>query len=227
MPLATSVIVSMSLAFGRDWISVDSDHVPDAAPMITIDKDAFARFTPEPADEITVYSPNWCAACKTWKAKLGDGDAITRLKWVDSTPNFRPAKETYPVFYHAKNSKQLIGPIPETMDGLRSAFGIKPAPQTHVAAIDAGSVSRALIDDLAWFFRSDGKPRVFGPLSMTVPRNNGAAWETVGNVTTIKLTKPVRISMGLVSKDVTTVTYDEKRVTLVLDWMPDLSLEVK
>lgn len=214
-----------------DWFSAGAD-VP--MPVIHIDETALqsvAAVEQQPQD-IIVFSPSWCPHCKPYIASAKTPEWL-RLVVVESEAPRELGITSYPSLYHRESNQKIeIGRngwrmLPTDLEVAATAFGIERKQQQAVGAVSVGTIDRSMLDNALWFFRSDGKPRKIGPITMTVPRDNGADWATVGEVTTIKLRKPVNVSWGLISSDVSTVSYDGRSVTLVLPDLPDISLRVK
>lgn len=226
--------VLMSMLMADRFVITEQLPSDDVAAAIRIDESALQSVQPveQQAEEIIVFSPSWCPHCKPYIASVQPSEWL-KLVVVESEAPRELGITSYPSLYHRESNQKIeIGRngwrmLPTDLEVAAKAFGIERKQQQAVGAVSVGTLDKSMLDNVLWFFRSDGKPRKIGPITMTVPKDNGADWSTVGEVTTIKLRKPVNVAWGMISSDVSTVTYDGRSVTLVLPYLPDISLRVK
>lgn len=186
----------------------------------------------DPPETLILYSPTWCAACKVYAAKVGDGDGQTRIEVRETEAHFTP--RSYPVLYSERLGKQLSNP-PTDMREIRKAFGIEDKAVANYSGVNAGEIDRALVDAAMQLFRprdaslqfGNDEIRYAGPVTFIVPKNIGAKSQTVGEVTTLRFTPKPRIRWGVIDQQIDGLKYDGKKVSIELPWMPDLDLDVK
>jgi len=183
--------------------------------------------------ELTGYAPAWCIACPAYMARLGNGDSLTRIRWVKSEAPFTPP--AYPCLHDPTTNKMLCGSsISDTMDRIRQSFGIVPKTEGHVAALNVGKVPRSSVT-LFLDVLGDRGNRVQGPKPYTrelplgiatMPAGSETRWQRTGDVVRIDFTKRPRWQLGPVNQDLAAVVIDRNRIAFELPYAPDVEAQI-
>jgi hypothetical protein len=221
----------------REAGSFPCPNVPGESSVVEWNHEALEQFAAagpsQPERTLTVFSPPWCPACKVLKNRLGDGDGITKLKWVKTEAHFVP-KNGYPCIFDPVGLKQVSGSQFKSMDEVRRVLGI-PATAKAVGAVNAGTLDKSLVESVIKLFRPGASSMTFGneeikyagPVTFIIPKHVAASGSTTGGITKLLFNPKPKLQWGWINQSVDGVSYDGAKISVLLPFAPDVDFQVK
>lgn len=187
-------------------------------------------------------SPEWCTEC--WRAKKKfdhDTHPYIAVDWLTNEP---PECPQYPAIYdpetqsyHIGDALESWGSLTKSLNTARKDAGLPPLNEPEPARmISVGTLDREALrivmeclGNSGTMTRSDeDQTHQIGQFSVLVPGTMSAKWSTGNRSTRFSFgdKQPV-ISYGKIKTGVSFVTVTSDTMTIGLNWVPDVTIEIR
>lgn len=192
---------------------------------------------PHVKQKLVVYSPSWCPNCPGILNNLGENPLFDLSDVRDEAPE---SISLFPAIYDPVSGWSFSGNALNDWQTLIKRMNAR-RHQTNQPlmrkpmAIGVGTIKREYIDQALTFLGEQGQMRLGndpfvytqGMFSVKLPERVQIDWATKDGLTRFTFAPRMSVGVSGIRQSVSAITISQDKLTLKIDWLPDVSLNLE